>query len=773
MSQRKGNGGLRLAGGTMLAGTMGIIAMAPATAFAAQTETKVFTWNNGEAQPQVPQTMDINGQTYDLVSTGNPVQSGQSKTVTQHFDHSVESSAASLDGLQQSVPSTIQYSQDGFSGTLSRVGIDYTPVYNDGQRTVTTELTGYSTGSTQPSDDVAPATASAQGATNMRRTSVTWEVTARDSSNTPIQWKYTAHYEGSVTTHDFDHYKVVARYSGDLSKQSNAGSWSMTAVYRSRDTQQTNTNQNDQGQTQGEGVTATFDDTGSFQANPENDSSDKSTNDNESDNSDEVGNGNTNDAEGENISENGANTSGYTTADNANASTRGGSTSGTGILGGGFPIIPIAAGVGLLVVAGAVVGIVVSKKNGKGTPGSMATFIPVDIEDVDAELIEYINDGTEDNQGPIATLEAFLSPSSDVPTLIQIPSPGQRFEPAPAEHDDGTPITDELGNPTYAEYYVALGETSSVSTATGETGEDGTVRLDNLSAGPYAVKITHDTDGYGGPEVSFEVPGTGVTQYVTIVADGTDYEYDDETDRNVGNYPGPGSVIVSVTSPDGNPIQGATVDVFRTNLLTDLPSDRLLIVANNQPIYDGQLTPQVKLDATLLANALNGEVPPEEAHDASQEIAGYEQVKDEYSQKRYDAVREEVARQQQLHQQQGQDDGNGNGPDGTSVPPVQPTDEEAPDSSDATYEADGSAPQPDDMPLPDIADEFTDAADGDDYGQPYQNGITGNGKPMSAQTVDDQYGQPYQGQQPPASYVDTSDIKPEGFDDSMFSDADV
>lgn len=733
MSQRKGNGGLRLVGGTMLVGTIGAIAMSPATAFAAQTETKVFTWNNGEAQPQVPQTMDINGQTYDLVSTGNPVQSGQSKTVTQHFDHSVESSAASLDGLQQSVPSTIQYSQDGFSGTLSRVGIDYTPVYNDGQKTVTTELTGYSTGSMQPSDDAAPATASAEGAQNMRRTSVTWEVVARDSTNTPTSWKYTAHYEGSVTTHDFDHYKVVARYSGDLSKQSNAGSWSMTAVYRSRDTQQDAANQNGN-QTQSEGVTATFDDTGAFQANPENDSAANDTAANDD--------GDGNSSSEENASENDAETNDAVAAGDANTNAQGGSTAGSGILGSGMPIIPIAAGIGLLVVAGAIVGIVVSKKGGKGPSGSMATLIPVDIEDVDAELIEYINDGTEDNQGPIATLEAFLSPSPDVPTLVQIPSPGQRFEPAPAERDDGTPITDELGNPTYAEYYVALGETSSVSTATGETGADGTVRIGNLSAGPYAVKITHDADGYGSQEVDFAIPGTEVAQYVTIVADGTDYEYDDEPDRNVGNYPGPGSVIVSVTSPDGNPVQGATVDVFRTNLLADLPSDRLLIVANGQPIYDGQITPQVKLDATLLANALNGEVPPEDARDASEDVRRYEEARDAYSQRRYDAIREEITRQQQNPAVSETVGGSGTVNNPTEISSEAEQNPYEPDDGDGTQESPYGGEQ--------IIQPFhQDGTDGRD--------ATGR----------------IQQQQPPMQHVDPSDVKPEGFDDDLFSDADT
>ena len=65
----------------------------------------------------------------------------------------------------------------------------------------------------------------------------------------------------------------------------------------------------------------------------------------------------------------------------------------------------------------------------------------LEMPEIEAELIEFFDDGTDENQSVIAILDVDLSPIEGVPTIVYIPTPPEEFTPTEG-----------------ADYYVALSD---------------------------------------------------------------------------------------------------------------------------------------------------------------------------------------------------------------------------------------------------------------------------------------------------------------------------
>lgn len=639
-----------LLAGLMLVGSIGLAFGTTTNAYAAET-TRSYTWRDGESQPSVPNSITEGGVEYTLVSRGNPTQSTDSRQLTQYFSQTIDSTipADQIGNLLNLVPTTYPYSSDGYSGNLSRGNIQTTEVYANSSSDVTTERSGTIPSTEQPTDDSVPQTVTQDGDT-YTLTSVDWTPGETSYSGSTVTWDYTAHYAGTHTESVLDHYRVSTTYDGNLTKTvTDGGTWSMTVTYRSDDTQANATNDTDNSNvTYSDGVTAKFNDMDTFESNPV----DGQTSQN-GDNLDNASNGLADNQNG-----NGGTIRNEDPADGASTDNSSSAPSALEAIrltkpDGSINIIPIALLVGLLALIAAFAFFLRRRKKGATVAAGIdapaasgvATpyLIPVDgMNDLDAELIEYVDDGTDENQTVIASLDAQLSTDADTPTLVTIPAAPETFNPAVIVDTNGDYVLDENGNPIYAEYYVALSDVSSESAAYAVTDNDGKVSFDNLAEGYYQIRAT-DTEG----NVDIKQVRLSADRVQEVTLYPTEGEFYDVSRESVGKYLGISAVIVSVIGADGEPIPGAYVDVLRANILKEAKSDRLVIVANNQLLYDGPLDSQILLDGTLLADALNGTVPAEDRFDMSEDIAAWNESYEKADDNRIMMLTKEAERQAQ------------------------------------------------------------------------------------------------------------------------------
>lgn len=620
----------RVAASAIVAGLLGTALLLPTPAFALTT-TRSYTWNDGEQRPTASQTVSENGTTYTLQSTSAPVKSGTDQTLTQYFTTTTTStvSADQIGSVQFAVPGNIQYSQDGYSGSLRRTSIDYTPIYATQDRTETGSRSGTAVGGTSmhPDDSVVPSTIYQNGH-QMSRTSVSWTKGVGD--NDGAVWNYTAEYSGTYQERVLDHYDVTASYGGDLSKTVNGGSWSMTATYTAPDPQEDNDNA---------GSTETLnDDQGASDAQQgQGDSQDKN-----------VGDANDKNV-GHNKDDNDGNSGMTLNTGNVNASANGIGGFLFGVLDAckanpPLFLVPLA----LLLSVIALVVVRIRRKCAAVVMTGVADApisVPADIYAASSELIEFVDDGTDDNQRVVATCDATLSPDNGTPSLIEIPVPPARFEPSIATDADGSEIMDENGNVMTADYYVVLGDVSRDAVATATTDGDGFAMLTELADGRYVVAASEATLGNKTESATIE---SGVAKDVTLVLDGSEsMDMGDVTRDALGACPGNGSVTVRVMDSDGSPLGDCVVDLLPAELLGQAKSDRLVIAANGYAVYDGVISDQVKLDGQVLAEALNDE-PGEGMVSIADEIDSWHETYDRYDDERSIMMERLQARQRQL-----------------------------------------------------------------------------------------------------------------------------
>lgn len=421
-----------VAGLTVAGATVGV--MNPLQAQAAQ-ETRVFTWKNGEAQPTVPQTINVNGEELKLKNTSQPKQSGVSNVTSQAFNKSIDMTVGKdqKDSIPSLVPATTHVSEGGYDGDIARVKIDYTPIYTPQTKTETDDRVQ---NFTTKDDNQFPATVDKNGHT-LQRKSVTWEDAAKDSYGNTTLYKATAHYEASYSYDELDHFNVTAYYQGTLTRGASSGDWSMTATYESEPAASSSQPNS--------GVTATFEDLDSFDDNDTNSNSNsENSNSNDSNSNDEdVYTGTSGKKDSETDSSDGNDTK----ASNKN----------------GIPVIPIAAGAGAVALIGIIAAIIKKskKKGGKKPAKGQKTN-----DQFTCELIEYYDDGyTDDNQRKIATMQGVLSNEEDAPTIVWCPDASQipesmwedKAENGPWEIvDDGASEHIEFSPDKKFDYYLVL-----------------------------------------------------------------------------------------------------------------------------------------------------------------------------------------------------------------------------------------------------------------------------------------------------------------------------
>lgn len=613
MNQNRGihTGIGRVAVSATLAGLLGIGMMAiPTTAFAEMTTTRSYTWNDGDQQPTAAQTVTSNGVTYTLAGTSTPVKSGSDSTLTQSFTTTLTGTASSVNDVQSAVPSSTPYSDDGYSGTLYRTSVSYTPVY------VTQDLTDTATRTRQiagavdnhPEDSTVPKTIYQNGH-QLTRTSITWEKTNGDSQGS--LWTYTAQYSGTYQKRTCDHYDVTGTYSGNLTKTVSGGTWSMTATYTAPDQQQDADNTGDT-QTLGDDQNANQDDTQSQDANDVTDSVD---------NADNAESG----YEMQNVSSDDGTTDGNEGTDTG---------ANDGIL-GMVQAHPFLLLIPVILIIAIIAAIVAAARKKHAAAGAVVAplAVPADIYGLNAELIEFVNDGTDENQRIIATCDAYMSPDANTPNLVEIPQPPMRFEPAATVDENGDPVYDEEGNQVYDDYYIVISDTSYDAVASGVTDETGYAVIEGVPNGHY-VAITES----GQPQPVIVSNDTAME--TELVDDGSESDLDAEsiTRDNVGFVPGDATVRVFVRDADGNPLDGKTVDLLSDGLLADAKSSRLVIESNGQAIYDGTLATQVKVDSKLLADALNDECTDGEGNDITEDVDRWLNTYEDYDEHRNEVV---------------------------------------------------------------------------------------------------------------------------------------
>lgn len=611
---------------------MGTIAM-PTTAFAEMTTTRSYTWKDGEQKPSAAQTVTSNGVTYTLKGTSNPVKSGSDKTLTQSFTTTVTGTSSDVNGVVSAVPTSTQYSEDGYSGTLYRTSVSYTPIYVTQTKTETRTMPGgtFIGGDSQPADSNVP-TPIVQNGHTFDRTSVSWQKVDKNGDST--KWSYVATYSRTYQDSVLDHYDVVGTYSGNLTKTVSGGTWSMTATYTAPDQQQDAEDTGDT-QTLGEEQNANQDDAQNQNA----DNADNAENADSNENAEsgyEIQNA-------ENADDN------SDSSKNANANANASSTAeNNGIIGmvQKHPLLLLIPVILIIAIVAAIVAAL--KKKHKATAGVIAAAplaIPADIYGLNAELIEFVNDGTDENQRVIATCDAYMSPDADTPSLVEIPQPPMHFEPAETVDADGNPVKDEEGNQVYDDYYIVISGTSYDAVASGVTDDNGYVTLEDVPNGNY-LAITNS----GQPQPVIISNGTAME--TELVADGTesDLDVDSITRDNVGFVPGDTAVRVFVRDADGNPLSGMTVDLLTDGLLSSAKSSRLVIESNGHAIYDGTLATQVKVDSKLLADALNDEIADGEGSDITEDVDRWLNTYEDYDEHRNETI-EQVRQQREADAQ--------------------------------------------------------------------------------------------------------------------------
>lgn len=621
----------RVAVAATLAGLLGVSAIAmPTTAFAETTTTRSYTWKDGEQQPTAAQTVTSNGVTYTLKETSKPIKSGKDSTLTQSFTTTQTGTATDINGVQSAVPSSTQYSEDGYNGTLYRTNVSYTPVYANKDRTDTATRTGTSkiVSKEHPSDNEVPGTIYQNGH-QLTRTSVTWKEGQGDAQGST--WQYTAQYSGTYQERLLDHYNVTGSYSGNLTKTVSGGTWSMTATYTAPDQQQ---NADDAGNTQtlGEDQNANQEDTQNQDAD--------NANDGNTDNTD-------NSASGYEM-QNAENAHGKESKNKGKDANANGTKETSGILGtvSKHPLLLLVPIILIIAIIAAIVA--AAKRKRKAATGAVTSplAIPADIYGLNAELIEFVNDGTDENQHIIATCDAYMSPDENTPNLVEIPQPPMHFEPAATTDANGEPVLDEEGNQVYDDYYIVLSDTSYDAVASGMTDDSGYATLEDVPNGNY-LAVTSD----GQPQPVIVSNGTAMD--TELVANGSEPDLDvaSITHDNVGFVPGDATVRVFVSDADGNPLPGKTVDLLSDGLLSSAKSPRLVIESNGHAIYDGTLATQVKVDSKLLADALNDEHAAGTTSDITEDVDRWLNAYEDYDEHRNESI-EQARRQREENAQQ-------------------------------------------------------------------------------------------------------------------------
>lgn len=596
----------RVAVAATLAGLLGVSAIAmPTTAFAETTTTRSYTWKDGEQQPTAAQTVTSNGVTYTLKETSKPVKSGKDSKLTQSFTTTQTGTATDINGVQAAVPSSTQYSEDGYSGTLYRTSVSYTPVYVSKDQPDNAKRIGTATGKEHPADSTLPGEIYQNGH-KLTRTSVTWEKTGGDSESSI--WQYTAQYSGTYQERVIDHYNVTGSYSGNLTKTVSGGTWSMTATYTAPDQQQ---NAEDAGDVQTLG--------------DEQNANQEDTQNQDADNA----NGKENKNKGKDANANGTKET-------------------SGILGtvSKHPLLLLVPIILIIAIIAAIVAAV--KRKRKAATGAVTSplAIPADIYGLNAELIEFVNDGTDENQRIIATCDAYMSPDENTPNLVEIPQPPMHFEPAATTDANGEPVLDEEGNQVYDDYYIVLSDTSYDAVASGMTDDSGYATLEDVPNGNY-LAVTSD----GQPQPVIVSNDTAMD--TELVANGSEPDLDvaSITRDNVGFVPGDATVRVFVSDADGNPLPGKTVDLLSDGLLSSAKSPRLVIESNGHAIYDGTLATQVKVDSKLLADALNDEHAAGTTSDITEDVDRWLNAYEDYDERRNESI-EQARRQREESAQQ-------------------------------------------------------------------------------------------------------------------------
>lgn len=435
--------GARLAvvAGLAIAGaTIGIVNPLPAQA---AQETRVFTWKNGETQPTVPQTINVNGEELKLKNTSQPKQSGASNASSQTFNKSLDMTVAKdqKDAIPSLVPGTTHVSEGGYDGDIPRTKINYTPIYVPQTKTVTADKNvncGATQNNKQPDNTAAgvPATVNQDGHT-LQLTGVDWKQGHVKSDGIVDLWTGVAHYAATFNYNELDHYNVTAYYQGTLTRGASSGDWSMTATYESEPAASSSQPNS--------GVTATFEDLDSFDGNDSN-SNDENTNDS-NDNSDD-----------DNYTGSSKRNKDSESSDSDAADT--GSSKSNGI-----PVVPIAAGVGAVALIG-IIAALIKKNKKKGGKKKKQKKNQSNSDQLTCELIEYYDDGyTDDNQRKIATMQGVLSNEEDAPTIVWCPDASQipesmwedKAENGPWEIvDDGDGEHIEFAPDDKFDYYLVL-----------------------------------------------------------------------------------------------------------------------------------------------------------------------------------------------------------------------------------------------------------------------------------------------------------------------------
>lgn len=222
----------------------------------AEDATRTFTWQDGQSQPSIPNTITgSNGQEMTLASTSSPTRSGSGGTVSQAFSQSRDYTVPADSDVASSVPRALDINDNGYSGSIPRTSLDYTPIYRtDSQsQTITNDMT-------TSSDDTSslPQTITRDGRV-YQLLGATFDPGMQDSAGNVYTWTAHATYETTIDSQVLDHYNVVAYYNGTLTKPAADGEWSVTATYHSDDNPANSLNENETA-----GVTATYEDTDGF-----------------------------------------------------------------------------------------------------------------------------------------------------------------------------------------------------------------------------------------------------------------------------------------------------------------------------------------------------------------------------------------------------------------------------------------------------------------------------------------------------------------------------
>lgn len=408
-------------------------------------ETRTFTWANGSPQPEIPQTITgADGREYRLTNQTAPQQANASQTASQQFSktESRQIGADQLGQVASIMPGSVGINENGFSGNIPRVGIDTTPVYRTENNRITSTADAY--GDTADTARAAlPQTINRNGRTLSLADSKVEEA-RKDTAGNVILYKAIGTYAIDVPSQVLDHYDVVARYSGTLTRVVNGGDWTIQATYSAEDLPAEQPREGEQ-----------------------------PVPDNENDNSNEITMMPPQDMDGNTIDE--PDPDGGYDDDIADPEPSSAQEDSSGI-----PIVPIAIGGGVVILGGLIAGIVIARKKkstsasvpvaGAGAMAGMSfgeedmdTIVagmpfagPVVIDDPQCQLIELIAIETEDADGnityeyeqkPKADLEIEPSCVAEVPTIVYLPA---------LEDVDGNPI--DFVPTDGAQYWIAIDE---------------------------------------------------------------------------------------------------------------------------------------------------------------------------------------------------------------------------------------------------------------------------------------------------------------------------